>query len=224
MRLRTGLGSLSLALVVSAHVAAQQLAEPAGWKWVPDAPARHSTALDPKPGEWLFGQMPPGWHITTGPGVVLFEPGTTARGRFVLEAETFLFPGDSAEGYGLLLGGRDLESAGARYLAFLVRRDGSAAVERMAGAEPGRTALVAWTRHGAILPQAGKDTAKNVLRVEVEADAATFLVNGAVVAELPRGADDFDGLVGFRIGAAINVHITNLDVTARRAPPRRPRS
>ncbi len=204
---------------------AQGLAPPTGWKWVTDAPARHGTSLDPKEGEWLFGQMPPGWHITTRPGVILFEPGASARGRFVVEAETFLFPGESSAGFGLLLGGRDLESASPRYVGFVIRRDGSAAVERVTGGAPLRRSLaVAWARHEAILTGAAKDAVKNLLRVELEADAATFLVNGAAVAKLPREGEELDGLVGFRIGADINIHITNLDVTSRLAPPRRPRT
>ncbi len=217
---RTGRAAL-LASFALATSAGAQLAAPAGWKWVTDAPARHATSLDPKPGEWLFGQMPPGWHITTRPGAILFEPSASARGRFVVEAETFLFPGESPAGFGLLVGGRDLEAPGARYLAFLIRRDGQAAVERVTGDD--RAFAAPWARHETILPHPGKDDVRNVLRVEVEADAATFLVNGTAVAKVPREGDALDGLVGFRIGADINIHVTNLDVTARFAPPRRPK-
>lgn len=223
LRIRLAVFAFAVALVPT--VVDAQLATPPGWRWVTDAPARHQTSLDPKEGEWLFGQMPPGWHITTRPAAILFEPTTQTRGRFALEAETFLFPGESPAGFGLLLGGKDLESPGARYVAFLIRRDGSAAVERFTGgASALRTLLVPWTRHDAIKPQAGKqDTAKNVLRVEVEADGTTLLVNGTAVAKAPREGESLDGLVGFRIGADLNLHITNLDVTARLAPLRKPR-
>lgn len=223
IRTRNGWAVILAWLTLVTSVGAQ-LSAPTGWKWVTDAPSRHATSLDPKPGEWLFGQMPPGWHITTGPGVVLFEPSATARGRFAVEAETFIFPGESPSGFGLLVGGKELEAPGARYVAFLIRRDGSAAVERFSGAPAAtRTLAVPWTRHEAILPHAPKDAVRNVLRLEIEADAATFLVNGKEVAKLPREGDELDGLVGFRIGADINIHVTNLDVTARFAPPRRPK-
>lgn len=217
--------AIALAGALGATAANAQLTAPPGWKWVTDSPARHQTSLDPKQGEWLFGQMPPGWHITTRPGAILFEPTTQPKGRFAVEAEIFLFPGESPAGFGLLLGGKDLEASGARYVAFLIRRDGSAAVERYAGgASALRTLLVPWTRDDAIKPQAGKeDAAKNVLRVEVEADGATLLVNGTPVLKAPREGEGLDGIAGLRIGADLNLHITNLDVTARLAPPRKPR-
>ena len=125
------------------------------------------TALDPAEGSWLFGTMAPGWHITTRPAVTLFEPSHSGRGRFALESEIFLFPGPSDAGFGLFIGGRDLESKG-RLVAFLIRRDGSAAVESH---DAGRiTLLRPWTKAASILPGAATgDDVKNVLRVEAEA-------------------------------------------------------
>lgn len=38
-----------------------------------------------------FVEMPPGWHVTTGPGVVLWHPARTAEGAFRVEMEVFLF-------------------------------------------------------------------------------------------------------------------------------------
>lgn len=45
--------------------------------------------------------MPPGWHITTGPGAVLYDPARVADGPFTLEAELFLFPGGNQDGFGV---------------------------------------------------------------------------------------------------------------------------
>ena len=204
----------------AAAAGAGQFPAPAGWKWVTDADARIVSALDPPEGAWLFGTMAPGWHITTRPGVILFEPSYAARGRYVLESESFLFPGDSTSGHGVFVGGQDLDSR-PRYVAFLIRRDGSAAIEAV---EAGRaTTLHPWTKSPAVLPGVPKDTAKNVIRVEAEAAAVTFLVNGEKVAEVPRADARFDGVVGLRAGSDLNLHVTNLDLTHRLALPRKPK-
>jgi hypothetical protein len=199
---------------------AQKFPPPASWKWVPDAPVAIVETLDPPEGQFLFGTMAPGWHITTHPGVRLFEPTYSARGRFAIESESFIFPGTSLEGFGVLAGGEELESSAARYTAFVIRRDGSAAVARH---DAGKITLVReWTKHAAIKPHpGGNENIGNVIRVEAEADVVSFLVNGTKVLDLPRSAANVDGVIGLRIGANLNLHVTNLDITSHLALPRR---
>jgi hypothetical protein len=207
-----------LAVATTTVVFARQFPAPPGWKWVTDAESRIVTTLDPPEGAWLFGTMAPGWHITTRPGVILFEPTYSSRGRFVLESESFLFPGTSASGFGLFAGGSELEG-NAKYVAFLIRRDGSATIESR---DSGRvTTLHPWTKADAVAPGKSDGDVKNVLRVEAEAATVTFLVNGRKVAEVPRDGR-FDGVVGLRVGEDLNLHVTNLDLTHRLALPRRP--
>ena len=200
-------------------LSARQFPAPPGWKWVTATDAKLVTSLDPAEGSWLFGTMAPGWHITTRPTVILFEPRYTSHGRFTVESESFLFPGKSEAGFGILVGGADLEGK-ARYAAFLIRRDGSAAIESVAA---GRSTMLSnWTKAAAVLPGADTGEAvKNVLRVDGEADVVRFSVNGTVVAEVPRASAAFDGIVGLKIGDNLNLHVTNLDVTHRLALPRR---
>lgn len=199
----------------------QGLSRQASWQWALDAPAEHQTALDPPDGKWLFGVMAPGWHITTRPGAVLYEPSYQARGRFSLEAETFLFPGASQSGVGLMVGGRELDGGAPSYVAFLIRRDGSVAVEQRTG---GRILmLVDWKRATEVVSGTPENAVKNVLRLDVESGVTRMTVNGKVVAELARPAEEFAGLVGLRVGADINVHVTNLDLTHKLAQPARPR-
>jgi hypothetical protein len=198
---------------------ARQFPAPAGWKWVTDSEARIATTLDPPEGAWLFGTMAPGWHITTRPGVILFEPTYSSRGRFVLASESFLFPGTSMSGFGLFVGGSELDGE-AKYVAFLIRRDGSVTIESR---DSGRvTTLHPWTKADAVAPGKSDGDVKNVLRVEAEAASVTFLVNGQKVAEVPRDGR-FDGVVGLRVGEDLNLHVTNLDLTHRLALPRRTR-
>jgi hypothetical protein len=211
--------ALAVVLAAVTTVSASQFPAPAGWKWVTDADARLVSALDPPEGAWLFGTMAPGWHITTRPGAIVFEPNHSTRGRFVVESESFLFPGTSNAGFGVFVGGADLEGPSARYVAFLIRRDGSAAIEAV---EAGKTtALSAWTRTSAAVAGKADGDVRNALRVEGEAAAVTFFVNGVKVAEVAREGSRFEGIVGLRVGADLNLHVTNLDLTHRLALPRR---
>lgn len=160
--------------------------------------------------------MPPGWHITTGPGAVLYDPAHQARGRFAVEAEIFLFPGDGTEGYGVFLGGTNLEGSGAAWTAFLLTRDGSASIEQYANGS--RTVIFPVTKSPAVRPHTGEGTAHNILRVVVQGDSVTFSANGQRIAAVPRGNLPLEGTFGFRAGNNLNLHASNLDLVTRLAP------
>ena len=195
-----------------------QLKTPADWKWRQDTPAPLADGVKMAPGSWAFAQMPPGWHVTTGPGVLLYPSSHgEVDGNYSLETEIFLFPGDSTEEYGLFLGGRDIESSAApEYVAFVLRRDGHAAILRQGGGNP--TAVSAWQRHAAILAGKPADNVKNVLRVDVDAMNATLWVNGEKIVSVPRAGLSGDGKIGFRVGKDMNLHISSFNVTRKLAP------
>jgi hypothetical protein len=195
------------ALLVAALPAAQAQ-RPASWRVRPDTPGPDSAVA--------YVTMPPGWHITTGPAALLYDPANAATGRFAVEAEIFLFPGQSQEGYGLFLGGTDLEGGSPSWIAFLVRRDGGARIEQRTARQT--TPLVEAVGGNAVKPHPGEGTAKNVLRVSVEPDSIRFEANGSRIATLPRGELPLDGIFGFRIGAGNNMHVSQLDVIRRLAP------
>jgi hypothetical protein len=199
--------------------AARQLQTPTDWKWRTDAPAKVTSESKITPDTWHFVAMPPGWHITMGPGGLLYPSGKTASGNFTLQAEMFLFPGDGQQEYGLFLGGQAIEPATAtpQYVAFVARRDGQAAILKRTGGnvEP----LVAWKANDAVVPHAGGDgTAKNILRVEAGPAEIAFSANGKEIARVPRAGLATDGTFGFRVGKDLNMHISTLDVTQRLAP------
>lgn len=167
--------------------------------------------------------MPPGWHITTRDGALLYDPGLVTRGRFAVGLEAHLFPGTSQEGFGVFIGGEGIESS-PRYLAFLIRRDGSASVERVEGTT--RTTLVPWARAASVKPHPGNDdTAFNTILVRADADSIRFEANGQRITAIARAGLQVDGGFGIRAGRDLNLHITNLDLTTRIAPapaPKRP--
>jgi hypothetical protein len=210
--------SVVLAGMISSTVAAGraqgQSAPPAGWRWITDRPA--TTAGDASDSAFVFSTMPPGWHITMGPGGLLVAPSEPAAGRFALESQLFLFPGTSEEGVGLFFGGTAVE-AGKPWTAFVMRRDGSTAVMR-GGATT--TWLRQWSRHDSLaaMPSDGEPH-QYKLRVEGETGVVHFKVNGHTVQSLPRDSAMVDGLFGFRVGRDLNLHITSLDYVQRLAPP-----
>lgn len=212
-------GLVAALVVLAAPTSAlrAQLETPGNWRWATDGPARLVGSEKVSDSTWSFVAMPPGWHVTMGPGGVLYDPAYTATGRFVLEAEIFLFPQKTDQGFGLFVGGRNLDGT-PEYVAFVLRPDGHAGVVR-AGRTPAM--LVEWTPGDSVKAQDASDAVRNVLRVAVERDSVHFTVNGGRIAGLPRSAGEFDGHFGFRVGAGVNLHISTLDYTQRIAPPRR---
>ena len=201
MRLVPTLVALPL---LAAPLAAQDLERPADWKVRFDQPAPDTAVY--------FVSMPPGWHITTGPAGILYNPKQVAQGEYRVESEVFLFPGDRREGFGIFVGGEDLQGASQSYLYFLIRKDGSYLIKRRAGNQT--HVIVPWTAHEAIVKHdGGEGTAKNVLAVESTADRILFFVNGQKVNSLPRAEANVDGIVGLRVNHRLNIHVTSLEVT-----------
>jgi hypothetical protein len=207
---------LAAGLVLTSTVLAAGQKTPADWKWRTDTPGSVTESLDRKGDAMTFVAMPPGWHVTTGPAALLYHPDYQTRNteNFSVEAEIFLFEGTSQDEYGIFIAGKNLTPAERpSYLAFVARRDGMGMIRRGTG-EP----IVAWKANDAILPHPGKETVKNILRVEAGPTDIVFSANGKEVARVPREGLNLDGNFGFRLGKDINVHAARLDVTHKLAP------
>jgi len=194
----------ALVAVAATPLMAQDLERPADWKVRFDRPTASDSTL-------YFVDMPPGWHITTGPAAIFYDPQRVGSGEYRVSSETYLFPGERREAFGVFVGGQDLETADQRYVYFLVRKDGRFLIKQRHGSST--TELHAWTEHPSIVKHdGGTGTAKNVLGIAVGSDTVTFTVNGATVARLPREDLPTDGVVGLRVNHALNIHVTTLDV------------
>jgi hypothetical protein len=217
MRTKWMMLAAGLVLTSTAVAAGQKI--PADWKWRIDGGEGSVTeAAAPKSGEVTFVTMAPGWHVTTGPAALLYHPDyqTKNTDNFVVEAEVFLFPGTSQEEYGIFVGGKHLTpQERPSYVQFVARRDGMGMIRRGSG-EP----IVNWKANDAILPHPGKETVKNVLRVEAGPTDIVFSANGKEVARMARVGTNvnLEGYLGLRIGKDINIHISRLDVTHKLAP------
>jgi hypothetical protein len=211
---------LGLALVIVSQPVGAQLAPPPTWKWVTDRPATNMSTSDKLPDSaFTFVQMPPGWHVTMGPGGVLYEPRYFAEGAYSLQSEIFHFPNSTNSEYGFAVGVREPGAPSARYVAFVLRGDGSvSAWERSAD---GTRSLAEWRRAEAVIPNDGKDVIRNVVKLTVTGKEAVLRANGLEVLTIPLEGLSLDGQFGFRVGSGVNLHVTTLDVTQRLAPPRR---
>ena len=151
-------------------------------------------------------------HVVLGPSGIFYDPSTTATGAYRAQG-TFTQNRMSAhpEGYGLLLGGRDLEGDGQDYLYFLVRQDGKFMVKHRAGSET--HTLLDWTEHEAVARPDANGRATNALAVDVSEAGARFLVNGTEVGNLARVPMlNTDGIVGLRLNHNVDVMIEDFGV------------
>ena len=221
-RLAGPVGAAMLLATGAGPLMAQVAGMPAGWRAVTDAPAEYvATGIEPNAGaRYNFANMAPGWHITTGPGVVLFNPAVRAAGRFRLETEFFLFPNPTEQPVGLFVGGTGLEGplASVQWFGLLVRRDGTAGVVHNHGIE--HHPMVPYARADSLPPHPGAESQRISLVIDVEADSVRFFVNRGRVAAVPRANANLDGPFGFRVGQGLNLHVVRLDYTQKLAPAR----
>lgn len=197
----------SLLLPLSAAAQEDALPPPEGWLSRTDHGGDGVEAMQ---------EMPPGWHITTGPAGIFYHPGIRADGDYRVESTVFLFdPEGRNEGFGVFIGGTDLQGDGQAYTYLLVRADGSVIVKRRDGART--STLLDWTRHEAVVTWTargeGAATAKNVLFVDASADDVIFGVNEEEVFRMAREGQHVDGIVGLRVNHGLNLHVSTLEVT-----------
>ena len=211
------IGAHFFAMLVSASFSIV-LAQPAQLKWKLDAPARMLPGVTASDSVWVFTPMAPGWHVTTGPGVLLYD-GRSANGQYSIDAQMHLFPNPPAEGFGIFVGGANMDAATNDYLLFQIRRDAQYRISHQAGAT--LRVLSDWRADTAILAHTGGEAViANRIRVTVSPDSVIMYVNLKRVTALPRAGIRTDGMFGLRIGRGINMHVTNLDHIIHLAPIR----
>lgn len=200
---------LLLAMLCTTPLAAQDLTRPDGWMTRFDDPSASESDLE------VFVEMPPGWHVTSGPAAIYWS-GASIEGDFRAEMEVHLFePGQRREAFGIIVGGQDLSGPGQNYSYFLIRNGGEFILKRREGTEA--PTVQGWTGHDAVVGwadrQADAATVTNVLAIEARGNQVRFFVNDAEVATSSRAEMPVDGLFGFRVNHGLNLHISRLEVT-----------
>ena len=186
--------------------------------------------LDPRPAaqgrkitEAKFVAMGSGIHVTAGPAAIYWNPENSPSGNYTVKA-TFNQTRASAhpEGYGLIVGGKDLESPNQSYAYFLVRQDGKFIVNHRANDSTVHK-IQDWTANPAVkaIDESGK--ASNTLAIDVDASQVHFLVNGTEVHAIPRSVIDSGpehsgtaGVAGIRVNHNLDVHIDGFAVTPKK--------
>ncbi len=159
------------------------------------------------PGQFVTAETPDGLRVTTGPGGIAWRPqDTVSVGDFRAQAAFTLMGAPVAyrEGYGVFVGGRNLEGSSPRYLCLMVRATGEYMIERRMG--QATETLVDWLPHQSVLPVAADgDTPLNVLAIEVSAGEVHFLVNGTAVFRMPQSEVDPWGVAGLRVNHRLDL-------------------
>ena len=181
---------------------------PSGWQ-------AHLDRADAKLADVSFVTMGDGFHFTTGPAAIYWNPANTVTGEFSAHAA---FSQTKApmhpEAYGLLIAGSNLSSATPEYMYFLVRGDGKYMIRHRAANGDLHT-IVDWTENAAIHQQDGDGRATNALTVQGGPWGVRYLVNGTKVAEFLTKDVPYlktDGQVGIRMNHNLDVHVSDFGV------------
>jgi hypothetical protein len=218
--IRRSLITLSLLSLAAVPLAAQGAndpthkvaggALPAGWM------GRTDRATD-KLTDAKFVAMGSGYHATSGPAAIYWNPKTVTSGPFT--ATTTLTQTKAPthpEAYGIFFMGKDLDVPTQSYMYFIVRGDGKFMVNHRAGADVHK--IIPWTENAAVVKADANGKATNKLTVDAtKTDSLRFLVNDKQVAALP--ANQFgttNGIVGLRVNHNLDVHIADLTVTPKK--------
>jgi hypothetical protein len=152
------------------------------------------------------------WEVRTGTRHIAYQPGDTASGNFTVAATIEQLEAPThREGYGVFIGGQNLNQPSQRYTYFLVGGTGEYLIRVRDGAQTRE--VRAWTASDAVpkVDAAGKAT--NRITVRVQGDSVRFLVNDRPVATVPKSQVPTDGIVGLRINHNLHVAASPISIT-----------
>jgi hypothetical protein len=209
---------LTFSLLVSSAMAAQSYDSaggkpaastgqlPAGWT------ARPDSGGDLK--DIRFVTMEPGYHLTLGPATILYrKEDRVDRSFHTLATFHQMKRWEHPEGYGLFLGGRDLEGPSQAYTYFLVRDDGKFTIKRREGSKLTQV-TEGWQVSRAVKKADAMGKATNLLEIDAKADPkrVSFKVNGKEVHSVPASAMSLPGIVGIRVNHNLDLHLEGFAV------------
>ena len=179
---------------------------PPGWTARPDEGG--------DPSKIRFATMEPGYHLTLGPATILYRAEDLAKSPFHTLA-TFhqTKKPRHPEGYGLFIGGKQLEGKNQTYTYFLVREDGAYLIKQRKGDSTSEVTK-GWTPSSAVKKADAQGKATNLLEIDAKKDPkkVDFRVNGQSVYSAPADRMDLTGIVGLRVNHTLDVHIEGFAV------------
>jgi len=161
-----------------------------------------------------FVSMGPGFHVTSGPAAIYFNPANAAKGNYTVKASlTQTKAPTHREAYGVFFGGDDLTGDKQTYFYVVVAGTGEYTIKHRAGSET--HTIVDWTANPAVkkADEAGKAT--NEVAAEVGAENIRILVNGTELYKIQRSQSrgSVDGVAGLRVNHNLDVHVGSFSVT-----------
>ncbi len=186
-----------------------------GWKVRMDG-SQSASAPDANP-NLKVAAMGKGFHVTGGPGAVIWDPAHTVKPIYSVKATfTLLKPADKATYYGLFFGGTDMEGSTPTYVYFTIAQDGTFQIRHRAGND---VHDMDKSLHFAVKKPDASGKSVNTLEVQVAPTAVSYLVNGAVVDATPTRAgtgsytetEKMTGLVGVRIDDHVDVQVDGFE-------------
>ena len=185
-----------------------------GWQGKIDAQAAKGgmTINDSK-----FMEMGGGFHVTTGPAALYWNPANTAKGDYTVKANftESKNKADHPHPYGVFIGGSNLDSETPTALYCVAYGNGNALVRGFSG---GKVFNAAPRAANAAVKKAGADgSVTQEIALSVKGDTVTCSINGTAVATLNKadlvGAgklESTDGVYGLRIAHNIDVMVQGL--------------
>jgi len=169
------------------------------------------------PGQFSVSDATDMMRFTTGPAGVAWRPRDVVSTRDIRVEGTlqvFGAPVGYREGYGIFVGGRNMESPSQSYAYLMVRPDGDFSI-RVRKGDLTET-VVEWTPHDAVqrVSLDGEEP-MNRLVIQARGGLADFLVNGTRVFRMDVGDLSLEGVAGVRINHRLDVGLTGWSL----APP-----
>jgi len=151
------------------------------------------------------------WHVQTGPHHIMWAPGDTARGNFTASARLQQVEAPAhREGYGIFVGGSNLDQPTQKYSYFVVGGTGEYLINTRNGETV--TKVRDWTAGTAVPKQDAAGKVDNNLAIRVAGDSVHFMVNNTRVAVLPKSQFPTDGIAGLRIGHNLHLQVTPISI------------
>jgi hypothetical protein len=185
---------------------------PAGWMMRFDPPRRGPA---PTPDQIIFVPQGNGFHFTTGPAAIYYNPKDMGSGEYAVSATFTQAKSMGHEAYGIFIGGKNLQDSTQSYTYLVIKPCRSQGDCKEAGAPLGEVLISQRTSNGrpvAIMPIAHNDAvhpddpadghATNTLLIHVARDTVHFVVNGKVVKALAKSEMNgltTDGQAGIRV-------------------------
>ena len=155
-----------------------------------------------------FMSMGGGFHVTTGPHAIFWNPENAATGTYTLSGTfTQTEPSSHPNSFGVFIGGQNLDDDSQAYTYFLIREDGQFLIKQRVGSDT-EDLSPGWAPHTAV-NAIENGRMQNKLSVEVGQTQIRFLSNDTELASIPRAGLSVDGVAGVRLSHQLNVHVSD---------------